>query len=135
MAVNVDRGCLIRHTPEGIGVFMYHDLPGVFFNEHEKEVGIELARNAGYNVDPLIKERKKRERIRVATDTIEAEYREHSVNELVAERGGYKVVHIGMDRHNILDEDGLLVNSGRPLTHQEAMKTLDALVPEASAEA
>jgi hypothetical protein len=113
-------------------------LPGVFYNDHGTEVDPQLAKEAGYDVPALLKERKKRERIRVATEVIEAEYRpEEAVSETVKEKNGFKVVHVGLDRHNIVDPDGNVLNK-KHLTKGDALRTLEIVAaseqqPEAEA--
>lgn len=129
MAVNVDRGCEIRHTVEGIAVYMYVDLPGVWYNEHEAEVGPEAARMAGYPVDALLFERKKREAVAAAGAAILETYGEVK-REVVAEEGDYRIVHIGQDRFNVeFVPDGSVMNLNGPVSRPVADHIVEALQP------
>lgn len=151
MAIDVDKGVVMRSTPEGIVVCaivgqhvrrfesgapdptspLMGDMPGYFFNEHGKEVSPELARSAGYDVDRLMAERRKRERIGVATAAIEKEFGiTQTVREIVAERGDFKVVHIGRDQYNVEDFEGNVMNTRGPIAKAIAMNILENLTPE-----
>ena len=135
-AIDLDRGVHIRYTRAGVAVYEYIGLardgfrdgkPGHWYNDHGDEVGPQLAKEAGYDTAAGLRERKKRERIATATAAIEQEYRpEEAVNETVAEKNGYKAVHIGLDRHNIVDPDGNVLNK-KALTKGEALRTLEAV--------
>lgn len=130
-SLNLDRGCLIRFTPEGIAVAMYYDQPGVWYNEHGSEVTSVLAKSAGYDTVILLKERTKRERMAQAAQAVAAQFEgeEPATEEVVKEKNGFKLVHIGLDRHNIVDPDGNILNKNH-LTRAEGVKVLAALVPD-----
>lgn len=131
--INVDRGVEWRHTPHGIAVIMYVDEPGVYYNEHGAEVGVEAARTAGFPVDDLAREKAKRDAIAASGRKIAASYA--VVNrEVIEERGLYRVVHIGHDRFNVEFEDGSVMNLNGPLSKVVAMEVLDDLQPPAPPE-
>ena len=132
-SLNLDRGCLIRFTPEGIAVAMYYDQPGVWYNEHGSEVTPALAKIAGFDTIILLKERTKRERMAQAAAAVAKEFEgEEPSDEVVKEKNGFKLVHIGLDRHNIVDPDGNVLNKNH-LTRAEGVKVLAALVPDEAA--
>lgn len=126
--IDVDRGCEIRRTPEGVSVFMYIDQPGVFYNEHGVEVGAKAAQMAGFAVDTLLRERKKREAILAAGKTIAESYQE-TEREVVAESGDYRIVHIGSERYNVEFSDGSVMNLNGPVSLAVAQKIMEALQP------
>lgn len=116
----------------GIEVYMYLDMPGVYYNSFETEVAESLAEAAGFDVAKYAKARKKRELMAIAMKGIEHQLEMQEENppekEVVEERGGFAIVHIGMDRHIIEDPDGgKLVD--KPLTLAEAEAALNQLVP------
>lgn len=128
--LNLDRGCLIRFTPEGIAVGMYYDQPGIWYNEHGTEVTPLLAKSAGFDTTSLLKERTKRERMAAAAEAVAKQFEgEEHTDEVVKEKNGFKLVHIGLDRHNIVDPDGNILNKNH-LTRAEGVKVFAALVPD-----
>lgn len=155
MVMNVDQGVVIRYTSEGIAVYAivgHHvraiqdgemrghpdpyspvsgDKPGYFYNDHGKEVSLAMAKSAGYDVDALIAERKKRQRISDVTQQIESEYQlTRATRDIVATKGDYRVIHIGSELYNIEDLDGTVMNTKGPVSKPVAMNILDNLVPE-----
>lgn len=134
MNINYDRGVQKRkHTASGVDVYMYFDEPGVYRNAYGHPVSEVLAKQAGFDTETLTKERIKRERMASAMAAIEAELgsdAQKATLDVVLERGGYKVVHIGLGRHNVLDPDGNKLNSIQ-LPEQEAIKLVEHLAPDA----
>lgn len=128
LKIDLDRGVQHRRTMEGVDVFMYFDTPGVFLNAHEHVVSDELARSAGFDVDALSLVKKRRELMDDAMRGIEAQYGSEKVREIKAERKGYSLVHVGLNRYNIEAPDGSNLNP-RPLTDVEALSIFDQLVP------
>ena len=115
----------------GIEVYMYLDMPGIYYNSYELPVSDELAASAGFDILKFGKMKKRREQLAVAMDAIDAQLDMQDYNEaheVVIERGGFSVVSIGLGRHIIKDpEGGKLVD--RPLTLEEAKAALEKLVP------
>jgi hypothetical protein len=129
--IDYDRGVLIRvHAQTGMDIFMYADQPGVFLNAHGTEVTPLLAQQAGYDTDKLVKERKKRERMAEAMAKIEREMdgQDEVESKIVEERDGYKIMDIGLGRHNLVDPDGDNLNT-IPLPLEQAKLLLDSLIP------
>lgn len=116
----------------GIEVFMYLDLPGVYYNSFELPVSDELAARAGFDIVKYGKMKKRREQLAIAMQAIDAdlEMQDYSeAREIIEERRGIKLVHIGLGRHILEDpEGGKLVN--RPLTLEEGKMALEGLVPK-----
>jgi hypothetical protein len=114
----------------GIEVYMYLDLPGVYYNSYEVAVSDALAASAGFDVVKFGKMKKRREQLAIAMEAIDADLEMQEYNEqreVVLEKGGFSVVAIGLGRHIIEDPDGgKLVD--RPLTLEEAKAALDKLV-------
>jgi hypothetical protein len=121
--IQASRGCRIRFHPSGYRVVMYYDSPGQFFNESGKPVGEEVAAQAGYDVEELGRERKKRERIEELRRKAEAEFAtvEQKVEkELSASStGGMVVKHVGGGKYAVFDSEGVRLTK-RGLTKEEA---------------
>lgn len=111
--VDVNRGVLIRFTrttqeefPAGMAVYMYLERPGVFYNDHAKPVPPALAAAAGYDIEPLLKARRKQEALAKAKQEIESQFRGEVLRETVLEEGEYRLVHVGNGQHIVEFEDG-----------------------------
>lgn len=134
LKVDYNRPLLKKVTKDGIDVYMYLDLPGVYYNSFETVVDDKLAQEAGFDIPKYGKLKKRREQLAIAMEAIDAELDMEEYNdkrEIILERGGFTLVSIGMGRHVIEDPDGgKLVN--RPLTLEEAKAALDKLVPAAN---
>lgn len=131
LKIDYNRGVLKKiDKTTGIEVYMYLDLPGVYYNSYEIEVAEELAAKAGYDTTKYGKMKKRRELLAIAMQAVDADLEMDEYNEqreVIEERGGFTIVHIGMGRHILEDpEGGKLVD--RPLTLEEAKKALDELV-------
>jgi hypothetical protein len=132
--VDVNRGCQIRmDRATGAAVYMFYDQPGVFLNDHGKVVPPEFAERAGYDVEPLLKLRRKHLALIAAHQEIERQYTEARTHEVVAEYGEYRVVHIGNEQYQVEFEDGTAM--GRPVAKDVAMSTFRMVsgAPEAEA--
>lgn len=128
-AIDYDRGVQKRLHPTGISVFMYKDQPGVFYNAHGKEVAPSLATECGYKTERLLREKLRREKMTAAQIAIDEEFgysdKQHVV---VAERDGYQLVDIGLDRFIIEDNEGVSLTP-RHLTRAESQAVFDKVVP------
>lgn len=91
--VPIDRGAHIRHTPEGMAVYMLVEAPGVFLNDHNRPVSPEIARLAGFPVEKFLRMRAKNEAMAKAQKQIEADF-DSLINErhVIEERGDYRLV-------------------------------------------
>lgn len=81
--LDVNRGVVIRFHPMGIKVAMYRDEPGVFIDVNGNELSRDVARAAGYDVDRLLRERAKAERLAEFHAELEDEFqkREREIDE------------------------------------------------------
>lgn len=133
--IDYDRGVVIRQMAStGMDVYMYVEEPGVFLDAFGREVPESIAREAGFNTERLSKERLKRERMKAAFDQISAEIdTSDRIEEVIAERGDYKIVSIGLGRHQVRDSEGNTLTS-TPVPLEVAQRLFDALVPEQVAE-
>lgn len=131
MVIDYDRGVTHKRHPSGLDVYMYKDQPGVFLNAFGREVTPDLAAAAGFDVDRLLKEKTKRERMALAMAAIEEEFEGEAKQ--VKSKGEFKAVHVGFGRHNVLDADGNKLNP-RPLTKEEALKLLEQMTAGSGSE-
>jgi len=130
--IDYDRGVIINtHRLSGMDVFMYVDDPGKFLTAHGATVYDKIAREAGYDVDKLAKDRMKKERKSQAMAMIDEELADDKdiKEEVVAERNGFKVITTGIGRHHVLDPDGNRLTSF-PLAREAADKLLAGMAGE-----
>lgn len=115
------------HPASGVEIFMYKDQPGVFLNAFGKEVGEDIAHQAGYNVDKLKRAKLRQERMELARQTIEEEL-EASTDErrVVYEVGDYVLVDVGEGRTYIEDVDGNRY-VGTPMPFEQAKTVVDSM--------
>lgn len=134
MTIDLDRGVTKRLTSAGVSVYMYKDEPGVFRSAFGSEVSADIAREAGFEVDKLLKERDKRARLSEAMTAIEQEYNEYAEGgKEIVEREGWKLIAIGNGMHNIMDPDGNKVNP-MPMAAEAAGKLFEHMVPQGGVE-
>lgn len=127
--IDYDEGVLINvHPGTGMDVFMYVNDPGKYLTAHLTTVPDQIAREAGYNVEALAKERLRRERKAQASAIIDKELSndETTLEECVNVLNGFKLVSIGMGRHNVKDPDGNILNA-HPLTKESAERLLNSM--------
>jgi hypothetical protein len=124
--VDVNQGAMIRFDRDtGAAVYMMYSNPGVFLNDHGKRVPPEFAIRAGYEIEPLLKELRKNEARAKALAAIDEQFADKSLREVVAERGEYRVVHLGNQLFVVEFDDGTPM--GRPVTEEIAMSTFEML--------
>lgn len=132
MAIDVNRGVVSRLQREtGVRVYMYYDKPGYYFDEHEHNLPDEFAASAGFPVDQHAKERFKAEKMAEFNKQVDASLLaadEAIEKEVIAEKGGYKVLAMAYGTAIVVDSDGKKVTP-LPVAKQLAMGLLDALVP------
>ncbi len=108
--IDWNRGVIARtHRQTGISVAMYKDTPGVYFDENGHEVGEDFARQAGFDVDTLNKQKERDAKMAAAIASVEAEY-EGEKHQVVFEAGGFKVRHEEQGKHSVLDAEGLVMS-------------------------
>lgn len=127
--IDYDRGVIIRsHAISGMDVYMYVDEPGRYLTAHGTEVPEQIAKEAGYDVEKLAKDRVRKERKIQATEAIDRELSDEQnvVEDVVAERNGFKLVSIGLGRHHLKDPEGNQL-TGQSLPYESGMKLLDSM--------
>jgi len=131
-AIDYDRGVTIKSCdkPTCFPVYMYKDTPGVYLNVYGQPVSEDNAKEAGYDVDALRKQKEFRERSAVALEEIRAQLEmEASGNDkVVMERGGLKIVTFGHHYHVKDQHDNVI--SPIPLPLDQATLLLDKLAPK-----
>ena len=130
--IDYDRGVIfMTHQPTGANVYMYTDTPGVYLNAFAKPVGDDMAREAGFPVEKYAKEKVRRERMAQAMEAIDSELSKVAEDEhqVLSDVKGFKVIDIGLGRHNVQDPDGNVLNSV-PLSIEVANKLVERLVPK-----
>lgn len=120
--VDLNRGVTKRKHPAGVQILMYKDVPGEYFDINDEPVSESMARAAGYDVDRLETERKKREKIEAARRDIEEEFEAQSkvMEQLLDSRSeSYAARHVGGGKYGIFDAEGTRLTH-RPMNKAEA---------------
>lgn len=125
--IDYDRGVEFRRTPSGITVYMYLDSPGVFLNAHGGEVSKELAREAGFDIVRLIRERERRTALDAALAEVNKQFSYVGPETVVKERDGYTLINLGNGRFVVRYPDG--ANAGTPMDAVMAEALFNNLVP------
>jgi hypothetical protein len=137
--VNIDApgGAQIRHTGDGMAIYMLFSQPGVYLNDHNKRVPEVIAAMAGYDTERWGKERRKREALAKATQAIDAEYNVATQRRVLIEHEEYRVVEIQPGYYNIEFDDGTILNARGPVSQEIAMRRFYELtgLPDPSATA
>lgn len=130
--IDYDRGVIFQdHPATGMKVYMYVDEPGVYLNAHGNVLPEVIAREAHFDVEKFSKEKAKRERMKAAAEAIEQEFSNSPVeHQILSDVSGFKIVDIGLGRHNVIDPDGNKLNAV-PLTKDVAELLVARLVPDA----
>lgn len=133
-AIDLNRGFIYTKTLDGVVIGYYADDPCHFYAQNGMEVPETMAQHA-FPTEELARLRKKcayNQRIKQAADAIQAELDADVSDQrpVIEERGGLKVVDIGLGRGRVEDEDGQPMHT-QSLTHEQAVKLLHSLVPDA----
>lgn len=136
--MDINRGLEIRkHPSTGAEIYMVignKELgvppePGVYYNINDLPVSEDMAAEAGFPVEQHRKAREKAAALAKASAVIEAQYAGvEAKNEVIAERRGYKLLDIGMDRYAVLDPDGTNLTP-KYISPAIAQHVFDQLVP------
>lgn len=125
----IDRGVQVRNHPSmSMDIYMFIDDPGVYFSAHGDKIDPELARAAGFDVDDQSRRQQIKQALKKASDEVLARFGEAKVA-TVLEREGFKIIDLGLGRHNVLAPDGDLLNKA-PLPLEQAKILLDHLAPK-----
>lgn len=129
--IDYDRGVKIRTINEyGMDIFMYRNDPGVYLNAHGHEVGEEMGKLAGFDIEKHRLQRKRKQAMAAASEAVDAEIlaSENAVTKtVVEEKDGYKIILLSAGRHVVEDPDGNVLTSGVVLTHEMAKRVLDSV--------
>lgn len=109
-------GITVRSGPGGIGVVMYNDDPGVYYNERGGRVTEAIAQTAGFDTALFGKQRRKKDAMKLAATGIDQEYEALGpAANVVAERGEYRMLELAPGHFGIhfIEQDG----KGAPLTN------------------
>lgn len=135
-SISNDDGLRIMGHPKGFNIYMVKSRPGVFYNIHGDIVSDEAAREAGFPVEKLVKERKRRELMSKAQTEIAAqldqEFADKPEDEPLMERRGYRLMPHPLGGYRLLDPDGASVLSptAPPLPEEQAIELFNKVVPE-----
>lgn len=132
-AIDLNRGFIYTKTLDGVTIGYYADDPCHFYAQNGMEVPETMALHA-FPPETLAQLRKKcayNQRIKQASDAIQAELDADVSTErpVVEERGGLKVIDIGLGRGRVEDEDGQPMHT-QSLSTEQAVKLLHNLVPD-----
>lgn len=130
--IDYDRGVIIAtHPGSGMDVFMYVDDPGKFLNAYSATVSDSIAKEAGYDVEKLSKDRVKKERKENAIALIDAELADDKdvKEEVVMEKNGFKIITTGLGRHHLVDPEGNRLTPN-PLPRESAEKLLNGMTAD-----
>jgi hypothetical protein len=130
--IDVDRGVVSRlHRETGVRVYMYFDAPGYYYDEHSNSLSEDFAEQAGFPVKDHAKDRFKREKMKAFMSQVDrslAEAEEAQDKEVVAEKGGYKILAMAYGTALVVDENDQRITP-LPIPMIQAKGLLDALVP------
>jgi len=130
--IDDDRGVMKMRHQTGMLVSMYLDEPGVYLNDFGKPVPEDIAKQAGFDVERLGREKAKRARIAAAMADIEADLQldpETDEQKVLIERDGYKMIAAGQNMAMLVDEENNRLTPV-PLPLVEAEQLLDSLAPK-----
>lgn len=128
-SINLDRGVHMRTHPSlSMDIYMYVDDPGVYYTAHGDKIDPELARAAGFPVDKQLHDHKVNEALKQAQKEVLEKFGE-AKSAVLKERDGFKIMDLGMGRHNVLGPEGDLLNK-MPLSLEQAEILLKHLAPE-----
>lgn len=127
--IDYDRGVIINvHKTTGMDVFMYVDSPGRFADAHGNVVPDSIAGESGFDIEKLGKERLRLERKKQANALIDKELADEAdtAEKTLSERNGFKLVTIGLGRHNVRDPEGNILNT-QPMAKESAQRLWAAM--------
>lgn len=126
--IDLDEGYSIRiHPVMGMDIYMKKSEPGVFLNGHGDEIAAQLAAEAGFPVEMLLKEKERLAKIGEASAAINKLYAD-AREKVVKQRRGYALVDIGYGRFVVKDPQGHALNAN-PVAEAVAGQLFDQVVP------
>lgn len=126
--IDVNRGVLMTKHPAGFAVYMYKQDPGTYYDAHGNEVPDQVAKAAGFDVPKY----KRTHDLFTQRKLVEAKIAEQMgavLHEVMKERAGFKLVHIGNDVYHVENPNGDRVT---PVAVPEvvAIALMEELAPE-----
>lgn len=107
--LDLDRGVIVKfHPANRMQIAMYVDSPGVYYTETGEPVAPELARQAGFKVENLLREKLKLERLAAFRRQLDAEMREEeeAFAQALSNKSNHDVRHIGGGQYALFSKDG-----------------------------
>lgn len=122
---------VVKRSSDVLDVYMLLSEPGVYYNAHGGKVSEKLAKQAGFDVKNLAKQRQLRERMSDVEARIRAELEaaDEQPDRVHSELNGYKLVEVGGGRFHLKDPDGNVL-SRVPLTENIGKKLLNDVARE-----
>ena len=106
-AIDWNRGVTSRqHKKSGIWVNMYKDSPGVFYDMRGGVVPSSIAKDCGFDIAKLKRAAQRKNEIDKVMKEMDEKYSGSSDQEVIFERGDYKVVAASKGFADIYDVDG-----------------------------
>lgn len=131
-SIDLDRGVWMRtHPGVGMDVYMYVDDPGVYYDAHGNQVSKAIAEAAGFDVEKLEVEHKRKTAVDNAMKEIDAKFGT-TQPKVHAEQGGFTAWDMGMGRFNVKDAQGNVLNKD-PISKEQAEVLLKHLAPKPKA--
>lgn len=128
--IDLDRGVHMNSHPTlNMDVYMYVDDPGVYLTAHGDLVPKEIAEAAGFPVEKHEKAHNIKTAMAAAMAEVMTKFGGEDGPKLHMERGGFKVMNIGMGRYNVHGPDGDLLTKA-PVPKEQAELLLAHLAPE-----
>ena len=123
--IDLNRGVTYRtHSNSGIQVYMYKDAPGVYHDANGEELDEKFAKQAGFPVEMLGKERERKAKIAEKIAEIDAAYGVDA-GKVGHEKGGFKVVSLGNEQFQVVSPEGNVMTDVA-ITQKQAEKIVDA---------
>lgn len=130
--IDYDRGAIIKQSKDQTlpEVIMYKDEPGIYYAANGRKISVEAARLAGFDVNTYEKLRKRALFQKKSLEQWDEVNRTaQAARKVVFEKGGYRVVDLGLERHIVEDSDGFLLTPGSHLSLAEAKRALELFIP------
>jgi hypothetical protein len=132
--IDVERGVIYRkHRETEMGIYMYWDDPGYYYDEHGHPLSEEFARQAGFPVEEHAKERFRKEKLKAFNDEITKTMQaaeDMMDKEVLKERGEFQVLAMPYEQAIVVDGQGNKLTP-KPIARTQAFGLLDHLAPEA----
>jgi len=128
MSIDLNRGVTKRIHLNGIQVCMYKDAPGVYYDAIGNELTEDFAKQAGFDISYLKKEREKMDKLSSAKREIEKEYAEIE-GEVVGESDDYEVVCVSQrkNRYDVVKKGSKIPVNEKHMSKEQATEYAKSL--------